>query len=217
MSNKRSLRPIRILALGAINGLLVGLALEKARTTLLNYQASQAAQEHGAIGWTFDYIQALWGPWMPLVYIPVFAIVAYFVNQYFKSRPTLLLSLWFGLGAVAIGAGYFMSTSNPDVFSFLWLLSLVAVSYLVHRLWKSRPDSIFLFWLVNGISAVVVIAFAVQLLGLFVYFVYWRELRSLSLWSIFLLGIVAINAVYGAVVHLISDRFSRRKHARANS
>jgi hypothetical protein len=205
MRAKRSLEAIKILALGAINGLLVGLVLEKARHTLLNYLASPAAQEGSAIGWTYDYIQALWGPYMALVYIPVFAIVAYLVNQYFKSRPTLLLSLWFGLGALALGAGYFMFTINPEVSSLVWCFSLVAVGYLAYRLWKRCPDSIALLWVVIGISAVVVIAFVILL-----------EPTSPSHWSLFLFAVVSINAIYGTVIHIVVHRFSKRKLTHAD-
>jgi hypothetical protein len=199
MIKKGSLNPIKVLALGAINGLLVGSALEKARITLLNYQMSRAAREDAQLGLLSDYIEKRWEPFIPLVFIPVFAIVAYFVYQYFKSRPTLLLSLWFGLGTVAIGAGYYISASNLDVFSFVWCFSLVAVCYLVYRLWKRHPDSIALLWVVIGISAVVVIAFVAQLL----------ERTSLSLWSLFLFGVVSINTIYGAVMQLLFRRHDR--------
>jgi len=130
------------------------------------------------------------------------------------TRPQSLLALWFGLGATAIGLGYFMSTSTPNGLSFLWLVALVAVSYLAHRLWEHRPNSFSLFWVVNGVSAVIVIALMVQLIGLFFY---WTDLRRLSIWLICLLGVVATNAVYGAFVHYFFDRSSLPNLTQRNS
>jgi len=77
MSNKKTPGPIRILALGAMNGLLVGLALEKARITFLNYHMSQAAREYARSDWTVDFINARLEPLIPLVCVSTFAVVAF--------------------------------------------------------------------------------------------------------------------------------------------
>lgn len=214
MKYKKSLTRANIFTLGAINGLIVGLALEKARLTYLNHQMTQAAREYAQTDFFVDFIEARWQPLVPLISIAVFAVVAYLIYECFLNRPRLLLLIWFGMGIVALAFGYFMSTSNPDIFSFLSLFGLVVVSYLVHRLWENRPDSLPLFWVVNGISALVVLALGVQLAGLFLY---WKDLRSPLLWLVCVLGVVATNAIYGALVHFIFDRFSGRKLTHANS
>jgi len=46
MNYRERLSPIKVLILGAVNGLMVGLALEKARLTYVNYQMTQAAREY---------------------------------------------------------------------------------------------------------------------------------------------------------------------------
>lgn len=207
------LKPVNILGLGAVNGLMVGLAFEKARVTYLNYQMSRAAREYAQIKLAVDFTSASWEPLTPLVSMLVFAIVGYFVRQCFINRTQLLLSFWFGLGTTAFALGYFMATSNPNLLSFLWTFGLVAIIYLVHWLWKTRPDSLVLLWAVNGVSTVIVVALAVQLAGLFFY---WPELRSARVWLSCLVGVVAISSVFGAVVQFISYRFNLRNFREAN-
>lgn len=193
-----------VLGLGAINGLIVGLVLEKARHIYLYYQMTKAAREYAQTEIFVDFIEARWEPLVPLVSIAVFTIVAYLIYQCFLSRPRLLLMIWFGLGTVSLSSGYFMSTSNADIFSFLSLFGLVLVAFFVHRLWRTHTDSLSLFWAINGVSAVVVVAVGVQLVGLFFY---WPEARKPLIWLICLVGIVAINAVFGVVVQLILNLY----------
>lgn len=203
MDDKKSLTLAKVLSLGAINGLIVGLALEKARQMYVNYQMSQAAREYAETEIFVDFIEARWNPLVPVASMVTFAVVACLIYKCFLNRPRLLLMIWFLLGLVALSLGFFMSTSSPNIFSFLWLFGLAAVAYLVHRLWKSYPKSQSLLWATKGISAVIVVAAGVQLVGLFFY---WPDLRRPILWLIFLVGVIAINAVFGAVVGFFLNR-----------
>jgi hypothetical protein len=204
MNDKKSMTRFKVFILGAINGLIVGLALEQARLAYLNYQMSQAAKDYAQSDIFVDFIQARWEPFLPLFSIVVFGVVAYFIYEFFLNHARLLLMLWFGLGIFALSLGYFMSTLNPDMTSLIWLFGLVVVAYLVHRLWKSHPDSPPALWPVVAISAVTVVGVGVQLAGLFFY---WPDLRRPLIWLVCLVGAVVISAVFGVVVQLISNRF----------
>jgi hypothetical protein len=208
MNYKERLSPIKAFGLGAVNGLIVGLALETARLTYLNYQMTQAARELAQTAFWGDFIEARWEPLGPLLSIAVFAVVAYLIYECLINRPRLLLIIWFVLGISALSLGYFMSTSNPDLFSFLWLFGLVVAAYRVHQLWKKHPDSLPLLWAINGISAVVVGAMGIQLVGLFFY---WPNARKPLIWLIGLVGVIAISAVFGAVVQFILNRINGRR------
>ena len=214
MNYKKSLTRINVLTLGAINGLIVGLALEKARLAYLNHQMTQAAREYAETVFFADFIEARWEPLVPLVSIAVFAVVAYVISECFLKRPGLLLLVWFGMGIVAIALGYFMSTSNPDIFSFLSLFGLVGLVFLVYRFWKSHSNSLPLLWAINGISAVFVVAVGVQLVGLFFY---WPDLRKPFIWLICFAGVIATNIVFGAVVQVLFNRLGRRGVKEANA
>lgn len=214
MNEKRRLRPVSTLWLGAINGLLAGLALEKGRVAYLNHQMDLAAREYAGRNYWADFTTELWDPFIPFVSVLVFAVVSFLVRKYLMNRPRLLLYLWLGLEAVALGLGYFMSTLDPDLFSFLWLLGFVAVTYLVHRLWKAQPDFQPLFWALNGISALVVVAPCIQLVGLFFY---WPNLRRPFFWLVCLLSLVAISSAFGAVVQFFLNRINGTKFKEANA
>ena len=165
--HNKPLTPLRVVSLGALNGLLAGLVLEKVRLTFLNYQMSEAAREYAQTNLIADFVEARWEPFVPLASIAIFAVVGYLIYEYFMNHRQLLLTMWLSLGGVAVALGYFMSTAYRDVSSFVWLCSSVAVCFLVYWLWKKHRDSLTLFWLVNGVSAVIVVALAVQLVGLF--------------------------------------------------
>lgn len=219
MNYKESLSAVKVVILGAVNGLIVGLALEKARVTYLNYQVTQAAreyaQEHAHTGYYADFFSEARGePQVPLLSILVFAMVAYLIYECFMNRPRLLLMLWFGLGMGALSLGYFMATSNPDLFSYLCLLGMVVAAAGVQQLWKKYPDSLVLLWAINGISAVVVGALGIQLVGLFFY---WPNARRPLIWLIILVGVIAISAVFGAVLQFILKRTDGRKFNEANA
>jgi len=189
--------------LDVINGLVVGLVLEQARVAYFDLLMTQAAREYVRDNYTADFVSTRWEPVTVLASMLVFALVGYSVRQFFMSRPHLLLLLWLGLGSVALSLGYFMSTRVPDVLSYLWLAGLLAVAYLVHRLWRDHPDSPSLLWSVNGISAVVVVALGAQLVGLFFY---WPELRRPMIWLVGLIGVIAINMIFGIIVQFIFHR-----------
>ena len=194
-----------ISVLGAINGLLIGLIVGEARIVYLAHQMSQARREFDRFyhDLVVDFFYPDRNLLVPFVCIIAFAATSYLVYQYFLSRPQALLLLWIILGAVAVWVGYFMSTSRPDVFSFMWVLIFAVVSYLVHRLWKNHAHSFLLFWLVSGISAVIIVAAGVQLIGLFFY---WPVPRNSLLWLLCLVAIMIINSIYGALLQLIFQR-----------
>ncbi|MEK6281596.1 MAG: hypothetical protein AABN95_14675 [Acidobacteriota bacterium] len=216
---KERLSPVKVSILGAANGLIVGLALEKARITFVNYQITQAAREQWAQRyaqtdhWGDFFYEAGWEPQVPLLSILVFAVVAYLIYEFFLNRPRLLLMIWFGLGIFALSVGYFMATLNPDRFSYLWLFGMVAAVCVVHQFWKKHPNSLPLLWAINGISAVIVGAVGIQLVGVFFW---WPNARRPLIWLMVLVGVIAISAVFGAVVQFILNRISRWKFNRTN-
>ncbi len=214
MNSLKPLNSLSVWVLGVINGILVGLIAEAVRVAYVNYEMSRAVSEFAHTGMSVDFVEARHGVLVPVICVVVFPIVGYLVHRYFINHQRTLLFLWLALGAIALWAGYFMSSSNPTALSFMWILSFAVVSYLVHRLWRKYGDLLFLLWLVNGVSAVLVVALGVQLVGLLFY---WPELRSPLLWLLILLGIIATNLIYGAVVHLIFDRFSGRKTKQASA
>jgi hypothetical protein len=211
---KKTLTPLMTSAMGALNGLLIGLIAEEGRVWYLNHRMGLAAREYARTDWAVDFVDAYRRPLVPLICILSFAAVSYLVHRYFIRHPRALLFLWLTMGVTAVSAGYFMSTTQPNAFAYLWILTLVVVSYSVHRLWTKHRGSFFLLWLVNGISALIVVALGVQLVGLFFY---WPELRSPLLWLLCLLGVIATSMIYGAVVQFILNRFLRRKFERANA
>lgn len=214
MNYKERLSPVKILILGALNGLIVGLALEKARVTYSNYQMTQAAREQ----WAQKYAQSdVWGdffyeaccePQVPLLSILVFSVVAYLIYKCFLNRPRLLLVLWFGLSIFALSVGYFMATLNPDLFSYLWLFGMVAAVSAVHQFWKKHPDSLPLLWAINGISAVIVGAVGTQLVGVLFW---WPNARRPLIWMIVLFGVMALSVVFGAIVEFVLNRIDGKK------
>lgn len=214
MTTQRTVTPLITFALGALNGVIIGLIAEEARVRYLNYLMSQAAREYARTDLAVDFVDAYRRPLVPLICIISFAAVSYLVHRYFINRPQVLLLFWLMLGAVSLFAGYFMSTTNPSGLGYVCILTFVIVSYLVHRLWTRHRDSLFLLWLVNGVSAVLVVALGVQLVGLLFY---WPELRSPLLWLLVLLGIIVTNVVYGAVVQFVFDRFSGRRLRQASA
>ena len=205
--NQKKLTPANCLLLDTLNGLLVGLVLEQVRIAYLDLQMTRFAREYVSAGYTADFESTRWEPVTILASMLVFALVGYSVRQYFMNRPYLLLSLWLGLGSVALVLGYFMSTRPPDVLSYLWLAGLLGTAYPVHRLWRGHPDFPSLLWPVNGISAVVVVALGVQLVGLFFY---WPDLRKPMIWLVGLVGVIAINAIFGIIVQFVFHRVDGR-------
>ena len=130
------------------------------------------------------------------------------------NRPRLLLMTWFGLGICALSVGYFMATRNPDLFSYLWLFGLVVLVCVTYQFWRKRPHSFPLLWAINGISAVIVGAAGIQLVGVLYW---WPNARRPLPWLIVLVGVIAISAVFGAVAQFILNRIDRRKFNEANA
>lgn len=195
--------------LGAVDGLLIGLIAEGLR---LKYEAHQievllreAEQRNLNMGYLLNPAMNLQ---IPIICLLAFTLITPIVFRYLIRRPSLLLSLWLGLGAIAGALGYFMATADPNLLSFFWTFGLVAIAYLVYWMWRTRPDSLPLLWAVNGISALGVIALVVQLVDLFSR---WPELRGPFVWLSFLVAVVAINAVFGAAIQIIAKRFNGRR------
>ena len=219
MKDKR-LSSVKVSILGAVNGLLVGLALEKARITFLNYQMTQAAREQWAQRyaqsdvWADFFYETGWELEVPLLSILVFTIVAYLIYEHLLNRPRLLLMFLFGIGIFALSVSYFMPTLNPDLFSFLWLFGIVVAVCVVHQLWKKRPNSLALLCAINGMSAVIVGAAGIQLVGAVFW---WRNVRNPVIWLIVMLGVITISIVFGAVVEFILNRIDGNKFREANA
>lgn len=203
MNSKKSLSALSIWVLGAINGLLVGLIVERARIGYLNYQMGRIAQEYAQSEWAVDFVEARSEAIIPLVCIVTFAVVSYLFHRYFINRPRPLLLTWLVMSLIAVWAGYFMSTSNPSVFSFIWLLTIAMLSYSLHRFWKHYLLSTFLMWIVIGISAFLLAAFGVQIVGLLFY---WPELRDPLTWLLLFGIVLVINSIYGVLVEIILRR-----------
>jgi len=81
MNQKRLLRPVNTLWLGAINGLLVGLALEVARVGYLNYQMDLAAREYTEPNYSADFFSEPWEPLTPFFSVLLFAVVSFLVRK----------------------------------------------------------------------------------------------------------------------------------------
>jgi hypothetical protein len=203
-----SLKPALMLGLDALNGLLVGLAVETARVAYLNYQMSQAAREYAKTQFFVDFTTARWEPVPLMLGMLVFPAIGYLVRQFFTDRAQLLLLVWFALGAIALGLGYFMATTNANLFSVLWWCGLGAMIYSVHRQWKLHTNSLPLLCAVNGISTLIIVAVGIQAVGLFFY---WPELRSPFTWVLFLVVIVATSVTCGTMVQFIGTRFLWRE------
>lgn len=208
---------VKVFGLGAIHGLIAGLALEQARIMFENYQLTQAARE-AAQDPRPDYYadifhQAGWEPKVPLLSIAVFAVVACLINKWFVNRPHLLLMTWFGLGICALSVGYFMATRNPDLFSYLWLFGMVVAVCVVHQFWKKHPMSLPLLWAINGISSVIAGAVGIQLVGVFFW---WPNARRPVIWLIILLVVIVISTVFGSVVQFILNRINGRTFTETN-
>jgi len=210
---KKTLTPAMMLAIGAINGLLVGLIAEAARIRYLNYEMSEAAREYAPTAWAVDFIDAYWQPLLPLICVITFAAVSYIIQRYFLSYSKRLLFIWLLLGGIAVAAGYIMSTANPNVLSYFCLLTFAIISYAVYRLWENRVQTFSMIWLAVGTTSVIAIAFGVQLVGLFHY---WPELRGSPLWLLGLLGVIGTNFIYGSVVQFVFDRWFSRWYTQAS-
>lgn len=208
MRHKKSSTLINACALGMLNGMLIGVLAEQARVSYLAHLMSEASrkfdQRHPQ--WVADFFYPDRSLLVPFVCAVAFAVTSYVVHQYFISRPHALLSLWLVLGAAAVWAGYFMSTSEPHIVSYLSIWAFAAVSYFAYRLWKNHPRSSSLLWLVIGVSAVIVVASGVQVVGLLFY---WPEWRSPSLWLVCLAFVMILNSLYGVI---IQHTFSRHEH-----
>ena len=218
MNYHERLTPVKVFGLGAIHGLIVGLALEQARITFENYQITQAARESAQVyartgHWGDIFHEAGWEPQVPLLSIAVFAVVGYLIYRCFMNRPHLLLMILFGLGICALSVGYFMATRNPDLFSYLWLFGLVVIVCVIYQFWRKHPHSFPLLWAINGISAVIVGAVGIQLVGVLYW---WPNARRPLPWLIVMLGVIAISACFGAVIQFVLNRLTERKFNETN-
>ena len=129
----RNLKLLFVFALGAVDGLFVGLVLEEVR---FHYRVSQLLaarrdfQEHH--NWTIDVFEPPREAIVPMLCMLVFAVSSVIVYRFFAKRPQSLLWAWMILAGVALWAGYFMSTFSPNIFSFVWLFA-AAQSFIETR------------------------------------------------------------------------------------
>jgi hypothetical protein len=192
--------------LGVINGLLIGLFAEEARVIYLAHAMSRARSDFELRhpDWAVDFFYPDRSLLVPLVCVVALAGAGHLIRRYFVDYPRTLLWFWSAIGAVALCAGYLMAPPGANVFSLVWVLMFAAVSYSAHRLWARHPESLPLLWLVVGVSAVLVVAAAAQLIGLFT--VQRHELRSSFLWLLCLTLVVIVNPIYGAAAQLLFQR-----------
>ncbi len=192
--------------LGAINGLSVGLALEELRIAYISRQMETARKDFlKHHNWFVDFIQPQRQILVPLICIISFAVVAYLIHRYFRSRPRVVLLCWLLMGLVALLAGFYMSSFSPTVLSLVWILTIALVSYPVYRSWKNHVNSILLTWLVIGISAFFVLAFGVQIVGILFY---WPEIRKPFTWLVCFGIVVMINSIYAVVLKVFFRQYS---------
>ena len=199
--------------LGAVNGLVVGLVFEQARVEYLNrLQASFAreARDSSERGYYVDFFATYYTEPVVLIFcIFTFSVVAFLVHHFFMSRPRVLLILWGTMGFIALGAGFYMSTTPLDLISLVSIGVMLSVSYMVHRVWDANRRSLVVHWLTNGLTTFFSIAALLQVVGMFVNTSYWRELRNPVIWLSCLICVVLVNAAFGGLVQLIFNRFTK--------
>jgi hypothetical protein len=188
-----------ICGLGAVDGLAVGVLIEALRLMYENHRIElllqEAAEQNKTIGYilnpTIDLV-------IPTLSVVVFTGISHLVYRYLISRPGFLLLFWLMAGAIAIAAGAVMTEPLRSPASLVALVLFAGISYLVFRVWRSHLDSLLLGWEVIGVSTVITVAAAAQIVGLFV--VQRFELRRPLTWLLCLLLVLVVNFVFGALL-----------------
>jgi hypothetical protein len=194
-----SMRWWMICGLGAVDGLAVGILIEALRLKYEYHRIEQllqeAAEQNKTIGYLLNPTIDLAIPALSLI---VFTGISHVVYRYLITRPKSLLLFWITAGAIAIAAGAVMTGPLSSPASSVALVLFAGISYLVFRVWRSHLDSIVLGWEVIGVSTVITVATAAQIVGLFV--VQRFELRRPLTWLLCLLVVLFVNLVFGALL-----------------
>ena len=188
-----------ICGLGAVDGLAVGILIEALRLIYESHRIELLLQEAAVQNKTIGYML---NPTVDLV-IPAISVVAFtgishMVYRYFISRPESLLLFWLIAGSIAIAAGAVMTNPLRSSASLLAVVLFAGISYLVFRVWRRHLDSLLLGWEVTGVSTVITVAAAAQIVGLFV--VQRFELNRPLTWLICLLLVLLVNFVFGTLL-----------------
>jgi di/tricarboxylate transporter len=94
-----------------------------------------------------------------------------------------------------------MTAVQEDIYSLIFIAIFAVISFVFYRRWKRDQHADIFLWPVIGITGVLAIAFAVQIIGLFIVQKY--ELRKPLAWLLCLVLVVAINMLFGITVKLI--------------
>lgn len=207
MKSRNILSEGYICVLGAINGLLVGIAVEASRIIYAKYQMQramdEAAQHNGNTGYMLEPVMNAFIPFMCVI---AFTAVSHLVHRYFQRRPQSLLLVWLLMGLISFSVRQYMFPLNQDNFSFVYVIGFVAVSYLIYWFWANHLYSRLLMWAVIGATAVLLVGTTVQIIGLFM--VQRYELRQPLTWLFCLTLVTLINLIYGAIVQGLTPQHS---------
>ncbi|MFS8086952.1 MAG: hypothetical protein ACMG6H_15070, partial [Acidobacteriota bacterium] len=137
-----------ISALGALDGLLVGGALETFRLMYERHRIEVFLEEAYRKGWMVGFrLTPVMNALTIIVCVVAFAAIAHLVFHYGGDRAKMLGLVWFASAMVALGTGYYMTPINPSrslaVFN---LILFAAISGLVYWLWVTRTRSWLLLW-----------------------------------------------------------------------
>jgi hypothetical protein len=122
---------IRLCVLGALNGLLFGVAIEMLRVwrrevEIDSYLAYQRANPNGIIA---DFDQPTFNVVTPLLCAIIFAGSCHVVHRFYKHRPRSVLLLWQVIGLVAATVCAVLNATNtflPEAF-WGWVACLAVV------------------------------------------------------------------------------------------
>lgn len=196
-----------ICGLGAVDGLAVGILIEALRLMYENHRLEvllhEAAEQNKTVGYMLNPTIDLLIPALSLV---MFAGISHLVYRYLMSQPQSLLLFWLTTGAIAVAAGSVMTGPLRDPASLIFLVLFAGIGYLVFRLWRSHLDSLPLVWEVIGVSTVITVAAAAQIVGLFA--VQRFELRRPLTWFLCLLTVLLVNFVFGTLLRLGFPQFA---------
>ena len=167
--NLRNISPIKMLFLGAMDGLLIGIVLEGIRLIYARAQVTGELADTAVHGKNIGYIlEPTTNAFIPLLFMIVCAGASQLVSRQFVSRPRRLLLLWMILVTLSIVGAYYMAPiGSATDWSVVWMLTFVVLNYLVYYSWRLQPKSPPFFWPVVGITAIVVILMLTQTIGLF--------------------------------------------------
>lgn len=193
--------------LGGINGLFVGLAVEALRFVNAKHEMQRLMEEAVQHESIVPYmLKPTMKPFIPMACIIAFAATSHLMHLYLIKRPRPLLLLWLLTGTIAMWAGYYMNPAGGDGFSLTYLVAFAISSVLVYWSWMNHRHSVPRLWLIIGITAVLLVAAIVQIIGLFM--VQRYELRQPLTWLLCLALVAAINFIYGTVIRFVLPQYS---------